>query len=211
MDLGTNYSYQNDNPRTPYLSSSAFSIMRWVSPDYGYWWVHELSRTAESHATGNTPLFFYDTTGSPTTSTTRRPTATTPPGTTTLRDLHLQPRRTPRAPEPGHHQRQELITDSSDAAIRDNSNGTPEGSTMPNANRYTAVRVLSLVTTPHLVLIIPNPAFSTPSSTTPTPSSTSTSAPDTELTYPTPRIHREGQPREEEETFMVTSGNSSTA
>ena len=137
--------------------------------------------------------------------------ASTAPGTTTLRDLRLQPCRTPRAPEPGRHQRQELITDSSDAAVRDNSNGTTEGSTGTYAFHYTADRVLSFATPPHRVLIIQNPAFSTPSATTPTPSSTSTSAPDTEITYPTPRMHREGQPREEEEPFTVTSGNSSTA
>ena len=67
---------------------------------------------------------------------------------------------------PGHHQRQELITDSSDTAVRENSNGTPDGSTLTNANRYTAVRVLSFATPPHRVLFISNPAFSNTSPTT---------------------------------------------
>ena len=116
-------------------------------------------------------------------------TATTPPGTTTLRDLRLQPCRTPRAPEPGHHQRQELITDSSDAAVRDNSNGTPEGSTETSAFHYTAGRVLSFATPPHRVRLTPNPASLTTSTTTPTPSSSANSAPDTAFTYPTSRMH----------------------
>ena len=178
-----------------------FRPTRRVPRTMAFGWAPELSRTAGSPATGNTPLFFYDTTGSSTTSTTRCPKTTTPPGTTTLLDTHLQQSRTSRAPEPGHHQRQELVTDSPDVAVRDDSNGTPEGSTTPNANRYTAVRVLSFANPRHRVLIIPNPAFSTTSPTTPTPSSTSTSAPDTELTYPTPRMHREGQPLEEEEPY----------
>ena len=71
VDSGTSNTYQNDNPRRLFLSSSAFSNYAVGSTDYGYWWVHELSRTAGSPATGNTPLFFYDTAGSPTTSTTR--------------------------------------------------------------------------------------------------------------------------------------------
>ena len=71
VDLGTSYPNKNDNPRRPYLSSSAFSTYTAGSPDYGKWWVHELSRTARSPVTGNTPLCFYDVTGPPTPSTTR--------------------------------------------------------------------------------------------------------------------------------------------
>ena len=37
VDSGTSYSYQNDNPRRPYLSSSAFSTYTACSPDYGFW------------------------------------------------------------------------------------------------------------------------------------------------------------------------------
>ena len=71
VDLGTSYLNQNDNPRRLSLSSSAFSNYAVGPQDYGYWWVHELSRTAGSPANGNVPLFFHDTTGSPTPSTTR--------------------------------------------------------------------------------------------------------------------------------------------
>ena len=71
VDICTSYSYQNAEPWRPYLSSSAFSTYAAGSPDYGFWWVHELSRTAGSPANGNAPLFFYDTMGSPTTTTTR--------------------------------------------------------------------------------------------------------------------------------------------
>ena len=71
VDPGTSNTYQNDNPRRLSLSSSAFSNYVVSTPDYGYWWVHELSRTAGSPANGNAPLFFHDTTGSPTQSTTR--------------------------------------------------------------------------------------------------------------------------------------------
>ena len=65
VDLGTSYTNQNDNPRGPYLSSPAFSHYAVGSPDYGYWWVHELSRTAGSTANGNAQHFFHDITGSP--------------------------------------------------------------------------------------------------------------------------------------------------
>ena len=115
--------------------------------------------------------------------------AKTQPGTTTLRDLRLQPRRTPRTPEPDHPQHQELITDSSNAAVLDNYNGTPEGSTETSVFHYTAGLMLSFATPPHRVRLTPNPAFSTTSPTTPTPSSSSTSALGTELTYPTPGMH----------------------
>ena len=71
VDSGTSNLYQNDNPRRLSLSSSAFSNYVVGSPDYGYWWVHALSRTAESPANGNAPLFSHDTMGSPTPPTTR--------------------------------------------------------------------------------------------------------------------------------------------
>ena len=71
VDSGTSYSYQNDNPRRPHLSSSAFSNYAVGSPDYGSWWVLALSMTAESPANWNAPLFFHDTMGSPTPSTIR--------------------------------------------------------------------------------------------------------------------------------------------
>ena len=63
VDSGTSNTYKNDNPRRLSLSSSAFSNCAVGSPEYGYWWVHELSRTAGSTANGNTPLSSYDTTG----------------------------------------------------------------------------------------------------------------------------------------------------
>ena len=110
VDSGTSNTYQNDNPRRLSLSSSAFSNYTVGSTEYGYWWVHELSRTAGSTANGNTPLSSYDTTGTPTPSTTPTTPATTPFGTTRQRDLRLQPCRTPRAPEPTHPQHQELNT-----------------------------------------------------------------------------------------------------
>ena len=50
--------------------------------------------------------------------------ATTPLGTTTQRDQHIHPRRMPLAPELRQLQRRELNTDFSNAAVRDNSNGT---------------------------------------------------------------------------------------
>ena len=71
VDSGTSNPYQNDNPRRLSLSSSAFSNYAVGSSDYGSWWVHALSRTAGSPANGNAPLFFHDTTGSPTPSATR--------------------------------------------------------------------------------------------------------------------------------------------
>ena len=71
VDPGTSYPNQNDNPRRPYLSSSAFSNYAVGSPDYGYWRVHALSRTAGSPANGNASLFSHDTMGSTTPSTTR--------------------------------------------------------------------------------------------------------------------------------------------
>ena len=110
-------------------------------------------------------------------------------GATTLRDPRLHPRRTSRAPEPSLHQRQELNTDYTDTAVRDNPKDTPEGSTETSVFHYTAGRVLSFATTPHRVMLIPNPDSSTTSPTTPTPSSPSSSAPDTEFTYPTSRMH----------------------
>ena len=85
--------------------------------------------------------------------------ATTPSGTTTQRDLLLQLRRTPWEPEPDLHQRQELITDSSDIAVRDNSKDTPEGSTEMFVIRDTAGGVLSTVTTPHRALLLSAFAF----------------------------------------------------
>ena len=71
VDSGTINTYQNDNPRKLSLSSSAFSNYTVGSPEYGYWWVHELSRTAGSSANGNDPLFSHNTMGSPTPPTTR--------------------------------------------------------------------------------------------------------------------------------------------
>ena len=79
---------------------------------------------------------------------------TTPFGTTTQRDLLLQLRRTPWEPEPDPHPRQELITDSSDATVRDNPKDTPEGSTETLVVHYTAGRVFSTVTPPHRVLLL---------------------------------------------------------
>ena len=80
--------------------------------------------------------------------------ATTPYGTTTQRDLHLQLRRTPRAPESSHPQRQELNTVFKNTTVRDDTKDTPEGSTETLVVHYTASRVLSTVTPPHRVLLI---------------------------------------------------------
>ena len=71
VDSDTSYPNQNDNPRRLSLSSSAFSNYTVGSPDYGYWWVHSLSRTSGSPANGNAPLFSHDTICSPIPSTTR--------------------------------------------------------------------------------------------------------------------------------------------
>ena len=85
--------------------------------------------------------------------------ATTPSGTTTQRDLLLQLCRTPWAPDPSHPQRQELITDSSDVAVRADTKDTPEGSTEMLVIRYTAGRVLTTATPPHLVLLLSDVVF----------------------------------------------------
>ena len=85
--------------------------------------------------------------------------ATTPSGTTTQRDLHLQLRRTPRAPEPSHPQRQELNTISTNTTVRADTKDTPEGSTETLVVHYTAGRVLSTATPPHRVLLISELAF----------------------------------------------------
>ena len=37
VDPDTSYTNQNDNPRRPYLSSSAVSTYTAGSPDYGFW------------------------------------------------------------------------------------------------------------------------------------------------------------------------------
>ena len=80
--------------------------------------------------------------------------ATTPSGTTNQRDLLPQLRRTPWEPEPDLHQRQELITDSSDVTVRADTKVTPEGSTEMLVIRYTAGRVLTTATPPHRVLLL---------------------------------------------------------
>ena len=78
--------------------------------------------------------------------------ATTPSGTTTQRDPHQQLRRTPRAPEPSHPQRQELNTVFNNTTVRADTKDTPEGSTEMLLIRYTAGRVITTVTPPHRVL-----------------------------------------------------------
>ena len=113
--------------------------------------------------------------------------ATTPLGTTTQRDQHLHPRRTPWAPELRQLQRRELNTDFSNAAVRDNSIGIPEGSTETTGHYYAAGRVLPTATPPNQVLLPVDPDRSTTSSPTPPPSSSPSSAPDTKYTYPAPR------------------------
>ena len=166
MDPGTTHPYQKADPRRPSLSSSAFSIYAAGSPDHGFWWVPELSRTAGSTANGTARS----------SSTTLRvlqprllpgdPRPTTPPDTTTLRDPHPHRHRRPRVPEPDLIQRPELINGSPNTAVRDDSNGTPEGSTMMNAYSYTAARVLHNDTPPGRVLS--NTNLTTKSSTTTT-------------------------------------------
>ena len=79
--------------------------------------------------------------------------ATIPSGTTTQRDLLLQLRRTHRAPEPSHPQRQELNTVFNNDTVRAESKVTPEGSTETLVVHYTAGRVLSTATPPHRVLL----------------------------------------------------------
>ena len=85
--------------------------------------------------------------------------ATTPSGTTTQRDLHLQLRRTPRAPDPSYPQRQELNTVFNNDTVRADTKDTPEGSTEMLVIRYTAGRVPSTVTPPHRVLLFSAFAF----------------------------------------------------
>ena len=80
--------------------------------------------------------------------------ATTPSGTTNQRDLHQQLRRTPRAPEPSHPQRQELNTVFNNTTVRADTKDTPEGSTEMLVIRYTAGRVLTTATPPHRVLLL---------------------------------------------------------
>ena len=112
--------------------------------------------------------------------------ATTPSGTTTQRDLHQQLRRTPRAPDPSHPQRQELNTVFTNDTVRADTKDTPEGSTETLVAHYTAGRVLSTATPPHRVVLFSAFAFFDQAPTTPTPPSTPSSAPDTEHNYPTP-------------------------
>ena len=152
MDSGTSHPNQNNNPRRLSLSSSAFSNYAVGSTDYDYWRAHELSRTAEDHLSTeplallprhhgfNDTVYYSDAT------------ATTPSGTTTQRDLHLQLRRTPRAPESSHPQRQELNTVFKNTTVRDDTKDTPEGSTEMLVIHYTAGRVPSNATPPHRVL-----------------------------------------------------------
>ena len=129
VDSGTSHHYQNDNPRRPYLSSSAFSTYTAGSPDYGFcvgpWTLEDRRITCQKGRPALLPRHygFTDTVYYPMTP------ATTPPGTTTLRDLPPRLRRTPRAPEPSHPQRQELNTVFSEAAVRDDTKDTPESST----------------------------------------------------------------------------------
>ena len=85
--------------------------------------------------------------------------ATTPSGTTTQRDLHLQLRRTPRAPEPSHPQRQELNTVFNNTTVRADTKDTPEGSTEMLVISYTAGRVLTTATPLHRVLLLPDFTF----------------------------------------------------
>ena len=157
-DSGISYTNQNNGPRRHFFSSSAFSKHAVGSPDYGYWRVHGLSRTAGSPVNGPLALFprhhgFYNTvhySDAP---------ATSPSGTTTQRDLHLQLRRTPRAPEPSHPQRQELNTVFNNTTVRADTKDTPEGSTETLVAHYTAGRVLPTATPPHRVLFTSEFAF----------------------------------------------------
>ena len=158
MNTDISYTNQNNGPRRPYLSRTAFSKHAVGSQEYGYWRVHGLSRTAGSPANGTTRS----------SSTTPRvhnsvyysdAPATTPSGTTTQRDLLLQLRRTPWEPEPDPHKRQELNTAFKNTTVRDDTKDTPEGSTKTLVVHYTADRVLSTVTPPHRVPLLSEYAF----------------------------------------------------
>ena len=54
MDSDVSYTNQNNGPRRPHLSSTAFSKLAVGTPEYGYWRVHGLSRAAGSPANGTT-------------------------------------------------------------------------------------------------------------------------------------------------------------
>ena len=152
MNSDTSYPYQNNGPRRPHLSSTAFSEASSGFPGKMATGGSMDSRGPPDHLpTGplallprlhgfNNTVYYSD---AP---------ATTPSGTSTQRDLLLQLRRTPWEPEPDPHPRQELITDSSDATVRDNPKDTPEGSTEMLVIRYTAGRVITTATPPHRVL-----------------------------------------------------------
>ena len=68
--------------------------------------------------------------------------------------------------KPHRHQRQELNTGSSDVAVRDDPNGTPEGSTETTISTHTAVRVLTTATPPVRVTSTANSAWTWTSPTT---------------------------------------------
>ena len=76
------------------------------------------------------------------------PILSTTHGTTTLQDPHSHRHRRPWVREPILLQRPEPINGSTDTAVWDDTNDTPQGSTTLNAYSYTAVRVLSTDTPP---------------------------------------------------------------
>ena len=69
-----------------------------------------------------------------------------PPGTTTLRDQHSHRQRMSRAPEPHLYRRLEHTNGFSDVAVRADSKGTSEGSTVAIVVLYAALRVFSTAT-----------------------------------------------------------------
>ena len=132
--------------------------------------------------------------------------ATTPLGTTTQRDQHLHPRRMLWAPELRQLQRRELNTDSSNAAVRDNSNGTQEGSTETTGHYYTAGWVLPTATPPNRVLLHVDPDRSSTSSPRHLHHHHQIQLRTPSTPTPRPGHAREGQPREYGEPFYGHPG-----
>ena len=160
MNTDTSYTYQNNGPRRPHLSSTAFSEASSGFPrtmDTGGFMdsreppdhlaMEPLALPLRHHGLNNS-VYYSDAQ------------ATTPSGTTTQRDPLQQLRRTPRAPEPSHPQRQELNTVFTNDTVLADTKDTPEGSTEMLVIRYTAGRVLTTATPPHRVLLLSDVAFS---------------------------------------------------
>jgi len=199
MNSDISYTNQNNGPRRPHLSSTAFSEAssgfpgKWLL--VGPWTLEDRRITCQRDHS----LFHHDFTGSTTPSTT--PTPRQRPrlelrlnGTYSYNYVERRGNRNP------------ILTHVKNSSPTPQ---TPLFGTTPRTPRR-AARRRSSSTTPLVGCSPPSPrptgccssrnSPSSPmSSTTTTPPSTPSSAPDTEHDYPTPRTHREGQLREEEE------------